>query len=494
MTTRELDFETSVFEKTYITLAGRREAIVRGGRELFERLPRAFADINQIGVIGWGPQGSAQAQNLRDSLGDSLKVVVGLRSGSASYAAAREAGFTEEDGTLGEMFSVIADSDLVLLLISDAAQVELHEKIFGALRPGATLGFSHGFLLGYLEQSGSPLPEGIDVIGVCPKGMGASVRALYLQGSETSGAGINASFAVEQDVSGRAADVALGWSVALGAPFTFQTTLRSEMLSDLTGERAILLGGVHGMVESLYRRFREQGLSEVEAYRHSVDSVTGPISRIVSKEGLKGLYERLSDDERTLFARAYTAAYPVGLELVHEIYDEVQSGNEIGSVIMAGDRFDRFPMGKIDQARMWRVGETARRDRNDDELPLDPFTAGTFCGLMMGQIDTFIEHGHPYSEIANESVIEATDSLNPYMHARGVSYMVDNCSTTARLGSRKWAPRFDYLLTQVAYPAYDDENAPLDIAATVEAFEKHEIHEALAICGEMRPSVSLFVQ
>ncbi len=131
---------------------------------------------------------------------------------------------------------------------------------------------------------------------------------LYLQGAQTNGAGINASFAIEQDVSGRATERALGWSIGLGAPYTFQTTLRSEYLSDLTGERAILLGGVHGIVESLYRRFREQGLDETEAYRHSVDCVTGPISRTVSKEGLLGLYRRFDGEERTAFRRAYAAA------------------------------------------------------------------------------------------------------------------------------------------------------------------------------------------
>jgi ketol-acid reductoisomerase len=492
LTGEDLDFETSVFDKEYITLAGHREAIVRGGRHLFERLPRAFEGVSKLGVIGWGPQGSAQAQNLRDSLGSAVQVTVGLRAGSASFPAARAAGFTEEDGTLGEMFHVISNSDMVLLLISDAAQAELHEKIFAALKPGATLALSHGFLLGYLDQRGKAFPAGVDVIAVCPKGMGASVRALYLQGADMNGAGINSSFAVYKDVTGHATDRALGWSVALGAPYTFQTTLRSEYLSDLTGERAILLAAVHGLVEALYRRYRDQGMSETDAYRHSVDCVTGPVSRIISKEGLDGLYRQLDEVGREVFVRAYAAAYPVGLELVHEVYDEVSSGNEIRSVVLAGKRFARFPMGKIDQSAMWRAGEVARRSRDDSKLPLDPFTAGIFCGVMMAQIDTFIEKGHPYSEIANESVIEATDSLNPYMHARGVSYMVDNCSTTARLGSRKWAPRFDYLLTQVAFPAIDDQ-AALD-TTLVKAFEDHPIHEVLRICGDMRPSVDIFVE
>ncbi len=91
-------------------------------------------------------------------------------------------------------------------------------------------------------------------------------------------------------------------------------------------------------------------------------------------------------------------------------------------------------MGKIDGTETWRTGAKVRAKRVEDEIPLNPFTAGVYIATMMAQIDVLLAHGHPESEVANESVIEAVDSLNPYMHARGVSYMVDNCSTTARLG------------------------------------------------------------
>jgi len=122
-----------------------------------------------------------------------------------------------------------------------------------------------------------------------------------------------------------------------------------------------------------------------------------------------------------------------------------------------------------------------------------PFTAGVYVATMMAQIDVLLEKGHPYSEAANESVIESVDSLNPYMHARGVAYMVDNCSTTARLGSRKWAPRFDYLLTQQAYVAIDEGTAGAGAGATFDAFKKNVIHGVLKICAELRPSVDISV-
>jgi ketol-acid reductoisomerase len=488
-----LSFKSNVFQVDTIDLEGVKEQIVKGGRHLFPLLPKAFQGVQQIGVIGWGSQGPAQAQNLRDSLeGSGIRVKVGLRPGSGSMDEAREAGFSEENGTLGEMFEVIRESDLVLLLISDAAQAELYPQVFESLKPGATLGLSHGFLVGHLKNVGVKFPAHINVIGVCPKGMGPSVRRLYLQGMSINGAGINSSFAVEQDIDGRATDLALGWSVALGSPYTFMTTLESEYKSDIYGERGILLGAVHGIIESLYRRFIAQGMSREDAFRNSAEAITGPISRIISKNGLLAVYDAVGADGRREFEQAYAATYPTAKELLSEIYDEVASGNEIRSVILAGERLKSRPMGKIDGTDAWVVGQRVRAERVDENIPLNPFTAGVYIATMMAQIDILIANNHPYSEVANESVIEAVDSLNPYMHARGVSYMVDNCSTTARLGSRKWAPRFDYMLTQESYVALDTDQK-LD-AELVPAFKEHEIHTVIAECAKLRPSVDIFVE
>jgi ketol-acid reductoisomerase len=175
-----------------------------------------------------------------------------------------------------------------------------------------------------------------------------------------------------------------------------------------------------------------------------------------------------------------------------EIYQEVASGNEIRSVVMAGERLKRWPMSTIDGTPTWQVGKEVRARRSEHKTPLDAFTAGVYVGTMIAQIDVLIEHGHPLSEVANESVIECVDSLNPYMHARGVSYMIDNCSTTARLGARKWAPRFHYILEQMAFTAID-AGKPVD-KKLVAAFKEHIIHPVLARCGEMRPKVDISVQ
>jgi len=487
----DVTFKSNVFETEVITLADTQEMIVRGGRDKFPLLAKAFDGIKQIGVIGWGSQGPAQAQNLRDSLERTdINVKIGLRAGSASMASAREVGFTEENNSLGEMFEVVAESDMVLLLISDAAQIDNFEKVFTTMKDGSTLGLSHGFLLGHLESIGAYFPKNINVVGVCPKGMGPSVRNLYVQGKEVNGAGINTSFAVEQDIDGKATDQALGWAVAVGAPYVFMTTLGSEYRSDIFGERGILLGAVHGIVEALNRRFvMQEGMAEEQAFIDSVENVTGPLSKTISRDGILAVYEKLDDAGKAVFEKIYSHAYKPAFDILLEIYDEVSSGNEIRSVYMAGNRFDRFPMGKIDGTRMWQVGEEVRAKRTDGMPKINPFTAGLYCATMMAQIDLLIEKGHCLSEVANESVIEAVDSLNPYMHFKGVAFMVDNCSTTARLGSRKWAPRFDYNISQQAFVDYD-AGKPAD-EELVAAFKSHKIHSALAVCATMRPSVDI---
>jgi ketol-acid reductoisomerase len=487
-------FTSKHFEVETFELGGKTEAYVRGGRHLFPKLPAAFEGIERIGVIGWGSQGPAQAQNLRDSLaGSSITVTVGLRSDSSSARAARDAGFSEKEGTLGEVFQVIEDSDLVLFLIADAAQAELYPEVFKRLRKGATLGLSHGFLLGVMENEGASFPEGVNVVGVCPKGMGPSVRRLYEQGREVNGAGINCSFAVEQDIDGRATDIALAWAIGLGSPYTFRTTLTHEYKSDIYGERGILLGAVWGIVESLYRRYTSQGASPEDAFERACESITGPISRVISHEGIIGIYDRLDDADRKTFAGAYEAAYSATEPLLAEIYDDVASGAELRSVVLAGKRLERFPMPPIEGTRMWEVGQRVRAERDKRETPLDPFTAGVFCGVAIAQIDLLAAHGHPWSEIANESVIEAVDSLLPYMHARGVAYMVDNCSTTARLGTRKWAPRFDYVLEQQAFTAVDSGDDGGTAGAHFKDFESHQIHDVLQAVGKMRPPVDISV-
>ena len=190
-----------------------------------------------------------------------------------------------------------------------------------------------------------------------------------------------------------------------------------------------------------------------------------------------------------MYDAAYEATYPV----LVEIYEDVASGAELISVVNAGERLKSHPMPPIEGTRMWKVGQGVRATRDQRTTPLDPFTAGVFCGVAMAQIDLLVSKGHPWSEIANESVIEAVDSLLPYMHARGVAYMVDNWSTTARLGTRKWAPRFDYALEQQGFTAVDEGGEGGAAGVHFKNFESHPIHDVLKAVGKMRPPVDISV-
>jgi len=484
--TRVFTFDTQVFEKKTVELSGTREDLVKGGRNLYPLLPKAFKNIKKIGVVGWGSQGPAQAMNLRDSIADSgadVSMKIGLRQGSSSWNEAVAANFD-----VGDMYDVIADSDLVILLISDAACATEYQKIFAAMKPGSTLGLSHGFLLGHLSSIGESFPSNINVILVAPKGMGPSVRRLYEQGKTTNGAGINSSFAVHQDVTGDATDIALGWGIALGSPFMFKTTLAEEYKSDIYGERCILLGAVHGIIESLFRRYTGQGMSEEEAFKQSAECITGLLVDKISKKGILSVYSDLSGPDKDTFEKVFSASYLPAKEICQEVYDEVASGNEIRSVILHGKRLKSYPIGKIDGTKTWKVGEKVRAER-DGTYTFNAFTAGVYVAVMMATIDVLKEARHSYSEIVNESVIEAVDSLAPYMHYKGVAHMVDNCSITARLGSRKWAPRFDYILEQLAYTAVD-AGAPVN-KKILDDFVGNSVHEAVAVCAEMRPTVDI---
>ena len=343
------------------------------------------------------------------------------------------------------------------------------------MKPGSTLGLSHGFLLGHFDKNNIKFPDNINVVMVAPKGMGPSVRELYLKGT-----GINSSVAVHQDYNGLAKDHAISWALGIGSPYVFETGMRDEYISDIYGERGILLGAIYGMSEYLFRYFNNGGLSKKKSYERSAYNITGTINRYIRANGIKNLYNDMCLENKKLFSSAYTNTYYVAKELLQEIYDEVKSGNEINSVLLAGKRFNTYPIGKIDRTEMWQIEKQYRNELKDQAI--DPTVAGIYIATMMAQIDILMENGHNYSEIVNESIIEATDSLNPYLYNKGISHMIDNCSVTARLGARKWGPRFDYLYSQndvIGANIYDNKKDLQKGFILMEKFTTHPIHQCL---------------
>jgi ketol-acid reductoisomerase len=188
--------------------------------------------------------------------------------------------------------------------------------------------------------------------------------------------------------------------------------------------------------------------------------------RTISTDGLAAVRAAAADPD--LFDRVYSVAYGPARDLVAEIYDEVAEGTELRSVILAERRLIDKPMTTIGGSPMWSYGEEVRARRGEIQTVIDPLTAGAFVATMMAQVDEFAARGHAWSEIVNESIIEAVDSLLPYMHARDVAYMVDNCSRTARLGTRRWGPRFQAACEQIVLPRIDEPADPALIKAFLE--------------------------
>jgi ketol-acid reductoisomerase len=483
---------SSVFKLEPLPTSQGVEQIVRGSRLLFPKLKDAFEGIRTIVVVGWGSQGPAQAQNLRDtlrSIGSNIVVKVALRNGSEHRDAARAAGFQVScelgEETLGSIEEVVPQGDMVLLLISDGAQTEHWKYITGLMKPGSTLGLSHGFLLGHLETQKEKLRDDINVILVAPKGMGDSVRRIYLQGQEVDGAGINSSVAVEQDVNGRAYDYAIGWSIAIGSPVTFFTTMRNEYVSDLTGERGMLLGTVWGMVEAIYAFFLST-MRPDEAFLASAKGLTSTVVRGISELGLKGFYESLTPSQKEQFRKGYFASILRASGVIDQIYNSVSGGQEVREVVVATERLKTEKMSEIETSDMWKVA--AREGLYSRDVPMsDPlaFAAGMYVGGLMAGIDVLIARGHSVSEAINEQLIEGLDSLMPYMDKRGLRAMVEGCSVTARLGTRKWGP-----VAEKAFSAgLRDEAQEFDFSQ----FLNSPIHGDVAACFALRPTVKLIL-
>lgn len=482
------------------------ETVMEGQRR-FDLIGNAFDQLNgPVVIMGYASQGPAHANNLRSSLqeaGSDVPVMVALREGSKTRELAERDGFTERNGTLVTPEQGLRTAGFLPMLIADGSMAAYGRDYLAQMREGSVLGLAHGFYAGLLEGQGTTIEEvapHLDgVVGVCPKGMGPSVRRLYEMGS-----GINASFALESGDQQRMTDLGLAWALGIGSPYTFQTTLGMEWRSDIYGERAMLLGGVHGLVEAVYAWKTQHGQGGEQAYLESVETLVGPISKTISERGLVGVIDALSSEqEREEFAVAYNATYGPLKHLMSKLYKDVSSGREIQEVF--SDYGFESPKPQVDGGHMWRDGEKVRAsltDKQRQELRIDPTVAGMYIAGMMAQVDVLRENGHHWSEVINESIIEAVDSLNPYMAYAGIAHMVDNCSDTAQRGGRKWAPQFEAWVRQAVLPVIDggrikeSQKAGMllhDDSDHMRDFLNHPVHDALATFAQMRPPVNIAV-
>ncbi|KPK80263.1 MAG: ketol-acid reductoisomerase [Phycisphaerae bacterium SM23_33] len=318
---------------------------------------RRVLKCETIAVIGYGVQGPAQSLNMKDN---GFKVIVGQsRKFKKDWDRAEKDGW-KPGKDLFEIDEAAGRGTIVQMLVSDAAQRIIWPVIKKNLNPGDSLYFSHGFSIVYKDQTGVIPPRNVDVIMVAPKGSGTSLRRNFL-----SGAGINASFAVAQDATGRARERCLAVGIAVGSGYLFPTTFRNEVYSDLTGERGVLMGALAGIMEAQYDTLRKHGHSPSEAFNETVEELTQSLIRLVDENGMDWMYANCSAtaqrgalDWKPRFKQAVMPVFK-------ELYERVAAGVETRRVISAcgGPDYQKQlakELAAMGGSEMWRAGAATR--------------------------------------------------------------------------------------------------------------------------------------
>ena len=315
-----------------------------------------------IACIGYGVQGPGQSLNLKDN---GFKVIVGQRPGK-TYEKAVADGWVPGESLFG-IEEACAKGDIILLLLSDAAVMSVWPKIKGYLTPGKTLYFSHGFAITWSDRTGCVPPKDIDVIMVAPKGSGATVRSLYLEGR-----GINSSYAVYQDASGHALQDTLALGIGIGSGYLFETTFQREAVSDLTGERGSLMGAIQGLLLAQYEVLRENGHTPSEAFNETVEELTQSLMPLFAAKGMDWMYANCSTTAQRgaldWMGPFHDAIKPV----MKELYQSVKSGVEAQRSIDANSKPDyreglEKELKALRESELWRTAETVRALRPENK-------------------------------------------------------------------------------------------------------------------------------
>jgi ketol-acid reductoisomerase len=285
-----------------------------------------------VAILGYGVQGPAQAMNMKDN---GINIIIGQAIEDKSYWDKAVADGWVPGKTLFSIEEAVKRGTVIQYLVSDAAQMMLWPKVKANLKKGDALYFSHGFSIVYKEQTGVIPPDFVDVIMVAPKGSGTSVRRNFLDGS-----GINSSFAVHQDATGRAKERTLALGIAIGSGFLFPTTFQMEVYSDLTGERGVLMGALAGMMEAQYNELRKHGHTPSEAFNETVEELTQSLIRLVGENGMDWMYANCSTtaqrgalDWRHEFRKAVEPVFK-------KLYKSVAKGKETKIVLKANSAPD----------------------------------------------------------------------------------------------------------------------------------------------------------
>ena len=317
---------------------------------------KAILDPETVAVVGYGVQGRGQSQNMRDN---GVKVIVGQRKGGKAYNLCLEDGWVPGE-TLFDPEEAAAKGTVVQYLLSDAGQKEMWPRLKPHLTAGKALYFSHGFSIVYKDQTGVIPPPDIDVILCAPKGSGTTVRRLFKEGK-----GINSSFAIHQDATGRARDRCLALGFAIGSGYLFETTFQKEVFSDLTGERGVLMGAIYGLWLAQYEVLREQGHSPSEAFNETVEEATQSLYPLIAENGMDWMYANCSTTAQRGALDWFTAFKDASKPVFEKLYESVSSGEETRRTLEANSRPDyreqlEKELKEISDSEMWRAGAWVR--------------------------------------------------------------------------------------------------------------------------------------
>ena len=321
-----------------------------------------------VGTLGYGIQGRAQSLNMRDN---GIKVIIGQENSGvhkAYYDLAVQDGWIPGE-TLFSMEEAARRGTIKQFLLTDSGQRETWPVVKGTLKEGDALYFSHGFSIVYGKITGVVPPKNIDVIMVAPKGSGTSVRRNFVAGS-----GINSSFAVHQDYTGKAVDRVKAMGIAIGSGYLFPTTFEKEVFSDLTGERGVLMGALAGIMEAQYNCLREHGHSPSEAFNETVEELTQSLIRLVDENGVDWMFCNCSETARIGALRWRNRFRDGAKPLFDSLYELVVSGEETRIVLERSAEPDyrqklADELKAMGNSEMWKAGATVRSLRPERQKP-----------------------------------------------------------------------------------------------------------------------------
>ena len=318
---------------------------------------KAILGKETVAVLGYGVQGRGQSLNMKDN---GVNVIIGLREkGGKGWELAQKDGWVPGK-TLFSLEEATQKGTIIQYLLSDAGQKDQWPTLKPLLTAGKALYFSHGFAIAYKDQTGVVPPKDIDVILVAPKGSGTTVRRLFLEGR-----GINASFAIEQDATGRARDRCLATGIAIGSGYLFETTFQKEVYSDLTGERGVLMGAIYGLWLAQYEVLRAHGHSPSEAFNETVEEATQSLYPLIAENGMDWMYANCSTTAQRGALDWFTKFRDASKPVFEELYRKVENGDETRRVLEANSRKDyRAQLEKelkaIAESEMWEAGKVVR--------------------------------------------------------------------------------------------------------------------------------------